>query len=86
MESIKERRKKLLAENREYRKSLTGDIEDICIKSNDYLVDVIVPQIKELENECEQTGHVNLEIVTREEDSSKYYICDECRKLIELGY
>lgn len=57
------------------------------ISPKDYInVFEFLTEISNLELECEQTlGHINLGISTRE-DGSHFYICDECRKQIELNY
>lgn len=51
-----------------------------------YQTFVYVPEIERLTGECEAIGHVNLETITRDdEERTRYYLCDECGKQIELG-
>lgn len=48
-----------------------------------YMLETYRPAVRALTEECEAVGHVNMETKTRE-DGSQYYICDNCKKLIEL--
>lgn len=58
-------------------------IEQIMLE---YLINIYLPQIDTLTTECEAIGHVNLEIITREDEyRTRYYVCDGCSKQIELG-
>lgn len=49
-----------------------------------YINDVYLPALTSLTEECEEAGHVNLQSITRD-DGSQYYICDSCKKQVELG-
>lgn len=77
--SIKERKEILYAEMRD--KYMNSNIY-----SDSDMEHILIPQGIQIELDCEiQTGHVNLETITRE-DGSKFYICDDCGKQVELGY
>lgn len=80
MPTIKERRAAIYAEFRQFRRD-NPDTEP-----EPFLSDTFIPTLQQIENDCQaETGHINPGTITREE-GSKYYICDDCRKLIELGY
>jgi hypothetical protein len=64
------------------RRTLIEQDRNIYFRS--YLQDVYFPAIISLTEECESAGHVNLETITRD-DGSQYYICDNCRKQVELN-
>lgn len=51
-----------------------------------YCDNITIPGLIQLTAECEAIGHVNLETITRDdEEQTRYYICDECGKQVELG-
>lgn len=80
MSTIKERRTSIYAALRQFKLANPG------IHPEPFLSDTFIPTLQQIENDCQaETGHINPGTITREE-GSKYYICDDCRKLIELGY
>lgn len=51
-----------------------------------YQTFVYFPEIERLTAECEAIGHVNIETITRDDEyQTRYYICDNCGKQMELG-
>lgn len=62
------------------------DDPEAMSKISSYCNNIVVPEIIRLSIECEAIGHVNLETITRDdEERTRYYLCDECGKQIELG-
>lgn len=48
-----------------------------------YLQTVHNPALKQLEDECEAAGHVNLQTLSQPEGPD-YFLCDNCGKKIHL--
>jgi hypothetical protein len=81
--SIKEKRQQIDDKTSEFMavEENRNNIESI----NRYIETVVIPQIMSLETECGQIGHVNLQTLTvNDEFNTQYYICDNCRKTINL--
>lgn len=51
---------------------------------HDYLTNTVIPAVKQLQNECETEGHVNLQVIHQTEGPD-YFVCDNCKKLVVLS-
>lgn len=83
MPSIKEQIQQM---NSDYQSYLRSKSDQLQSSITGYVFDVFTPTYERITAECEAIGHVNLETITRDdEERTRYYLCDECGKQIELG-
>ena len=90
MTTIKERVQQLKDDLSNFADNFDAEVKSDENKFNavltPYLTGFYYPMLIQLTAECEAIGHVNIETITRDDEyQTRYYICDNCGKQMELG-